>query len=222
MLVDFEGLTRAFVDAQLQADRHEALRLLMEDGLERGAPVPDLLQRVIRPAQQEIGRLWQNNRITVADEHAATAIAQLVMAQIYGHAVRQADSGRRVVVACVEGERHDLGARIAADLLDLAGHEVTFLGADVPIDSLVDAVQRRRAHLVVLSITMAFHAAALVRTVRALRERIGQTLPIAAGGAALPLCHDVVEPLALVATGEDAATLLAGVARHFDRPTQDA
>ncbi len=36
---------------------------------------------VIQKTQREIGRLWQENRITIADEHVATAISQLALAR---------------------------------------------------------------------------------------------------------------------------------------------
>lgn len=213
--VDYGDLARRFLDAQLGFDRDEALRLLVEDGLGQGASVPDLLLQVVGAAQREIGRLWQENRISVADEHAATAIAQLVLAQLYAKAPRAEASGRTIVVACVEGERHDLGARIAADLLDLEGHDVQYLGADVPTDALVRVVTRDRPDLVVLSITMAFHGEALARAVGAIRREVPDPPPIAAGGAAIPLCRPLVESLHLVASGEEATTLVASVGRHF-------
>ncbi len=71
--VDFPSLTRKFVAAQLAGDRREALRLVVEDGVRRGARVLDLQARVIRAAQSEIGVLWQRNQISIAQEHSRPA-----------------------------------------------------------------------------------------------------------------------------------------------------
>jgi methanogenic corrinoid protein MtbC1 len=41
-------------------------------------------------------------------------------------------SGKVVTLACVEGELHEVGARMASDFLEMAGFDVRFLGANVP------------------------------------------------------------------------------------------
>jgi cobalamin-dependent methionine synthase I len=38
-------------------------------------------------------------------------------------------------LAAVEGEHHALGLRMAGYILELAGFEVIYLGADVPLDT---------------------------------------------------------------------------------------
>jgi methanogenic corrinoid protein MtbC1 len=212
-----DDLTKKFLAAQLAADRREALRVVVEDGVARGVGVQQLLMDVIRPAQQEIGRLWQANRISIADEHVATAISQLALAQLYPLAARQGATNRRILVACVEGELHDMGARMAADLLDLEGHDVVFLGASLPVDHLVSKVKAEKPDLVVLSITMTFHIAALQTAVARLRRDVTPPPPIAAGGRALGWCPELRSELRLAATGEDARTLIADVQRFFRR-----
>lgn len=212
-----QGLTRRFLDAQLSADRREALRLILDEGVNRGILVPQLVMDVIRPAQEEIGRLWQSNKISIADEHVATAISQLALAQLYPYGRRDAETGRRILVACVEGELHDMGARMAADLLDLEGHDVVFLGASTPTDHLVAKVIAERPDLVVLSITMTFHVGALQDAVARLRAGVDAGLPIAAGGRALGWCPELRSSLRLVASGEDARSLITDVQRFFRR-----
>ena len=212
-----QSLSRRFLDAQLAADRRAALRVVIDDGVRRGVSVSRLVMDVIRPAQYEIGQLWQMNKITIADEHIATAISQLALAQLYTHAEPAAATDRRILVACVEGELHDMGARMAADLLDLEGHSVVFLGASVPTDHLILKVRSEQPDLVVLSITMAFHVAALTTAVTRLREEITPAPPIAAGGRALGWCPQLPSQLKLAAFGEDARTLLTDVQRFFRR-----
>jgi MerR family transcriptional regulator, light-induced transcriptional regulator len=212
-----EFLSRRFLDALLKADRGAALRVVIDEGVKRGVGVARLVMDVIRPAQHEIGQLWQMNKITVADEHVATAISQLALAQLYPYAERPAPTGRRILMACVEGEQHDMGARMAADLLDLDGHDVIFLGASVPTDHLILKCAAGRFDLVVLSITMTFHVAALIGAIERLQTEVQPPPAIAAGGRALGWCPELPARLKLAAHGEDARTLISDVQRFFSR-----
>lgn len=213
------ALRGRYLDAQLRGDRREALRLVDEEGLSAGLSVPALHLHVITPAQQEIGRLWQANVIHVAQEHAATAISQLVVAHLYRHLPVAPPSGRRVVVACAPGERHELGARIASDFLEAAGFTVTYLGADVPAVDLVRQATEERAEAVVLSAATGLCTPGLVEAVRAVRRTFGDDFPVLAGGAAFgdeasaPAC-DV--PADVLHHGLDAPGLVALVASRLD------
>lgn len=58
-----------------------------------------------------------------------------------------------VLLAAPAGEHHGLGLRIVADLLELSGFHVVYLGADTPTGALVVAVAEHEPSLVGLSLT---------------------------------------------------------------------
>src|SRR5207302_9044196 len=124
-----------------------------EGATPQGVPAHSVYLEVIQAAQHEIGRLWQEKRLTVAQEHIATDISRWAVAQLQPHLPSQPSNGKRVVVACVEGELHDLGARMVADFLEMAGFDVNYLGANVPAESLAELVRERRPDLLALSAT---------------------------------------------------------------------
>jgi len=130
--------------------------------------IPFLYEDVVRWALVEVGRRWEAGAISVADEHIATAIAQSVLASLYP-SFPWASSGPKGVVACVAGERHELGARMAADLLAYDGWNVTFVGADVPQDALVELVTRERPCFVGLSASLPERLSHLHETIARLR-----------------------------------------------------
>lgn len=208
------ALLERYLSAQLKGQRQEALRLLLEEGVQAGLSVPDLHLKIISPAQREIGRLWQENRISVAQEHLATAISQLVMAQLYRHLPRDAPNGKRVTVACVEGELHEVGARIASDFLEMAGFDVEFLGANVPTDSLVKWVQDSQPDLLCLSATMSFHLGALTEAIERVRAVLPH-LPIAVGGHAFEWARGLEQRLGVTFYGKDAKALVAGACQEL-------
>ena len=181
---DYNALRTRYLAAQLVGDRQGALRLVMEEGIAAGVTVPDLVLQVIQPAQYEIGRLWQENRISVAQEHLATAVSQLVLAHLYPHLPREARRGRTALVATVEGELHDMGARVTADFLEMAGYDVRYLGASVPADHLVAMIEETKPHLLALSTTIPTHLPMVRRTVDRVCEATKGQLPILLGGRA--------------------------------------
>lgn len=199
-------LTAAYLQAALCGERAEALRIALVEGLASGLSAPDLQLRMIVPAQREIGRLWQENRITVATEHLATSISQLVMSHLYTHLPRPDANGRRAVVACVEGELHDLGARMGADFLEMAGFDVCFLGANVSPAALVVALERELPDLLGLSAMMHFHARALRAAVHAARS-VAPLLPIVVGGGLVEAHPSLRDELGLHTTGLSADEL---------------
>jgi methanogenic corrinoid protein MtbC1 len=207
-----ETLSARFLKAQLAGDRVAALRIVLEDGFGQGVSIRDLHLGVIGRAQLEIGRLWQENRVTVAEEHLATAIAQLALARLYPHLPRAKSSGRRVLVSCVEGEQHDMGPRICTDFLEMAGFDVRFLGADVPSESLAKMIVREKPHVLVLSLTLPIHRKGLEQAVRAVRA-VAPDLPIVAGGNAFSWEPRLAEGLGLFGTGTDVDELVAATSR---------
>jgi MerR family transcriptional regulator, light-induced transcriptional regulator len=212
------SLAGRYLAAQLAGDRREALRIVVDEALEKGVAPPDIHMSVIEPAQYEIGRLWQENTISVAQEHVATAISQLVLAYLYPRLPRAQTNGKKVVVACVEGELHDMGARVCADFLEMAGYEVRFLGADVPEDSLVSSIVRERPDAVALSVTMVFHVPAAKRAIQAIRASTRGRTPILVGGHALRGAPELTAELAADGFSESASELVTAVRSALERP----
>jgi diguanylate cyclase (GGDEF)-like protein len=143
--------------------------------------VAGLYQRVIAPAMWRIGQLWEKGEISVADEHLATALTHQVMASVYGPSLGHKVKPGRILMAAVEGEQHALGLRMAADVVELAGYETIYLGADVPMDGLLQAVAARSPDLVGLSATMPDSIQTLDRAIAEI-QRVNPKLIVLFGG----------------------------------------
>lgn len=222
MREETQRLAGRYLEAQLAGDRARALSLVMDEGVSRGIGALELHLEVIQAAQHEIGRLWQENRISIAQEHVATAISQLVLSHLYGHLPRVTPHGHKVLIACVEGELHDMGPRIAADFLEASGFDVRFLGASVPTQSLVLMAEKESPSLVALSASLTFNLPALRAAVAALRKRFGALLPIAVGGHAVAWSPGIEEELGLPSFGTDAPALVRTARRLLGLPAEAA
>jgi len=155
--------------------------------------IPELYQRVIAPAMHEIGELWVKGALTVADEHLATALTHRVLAALrppvwVGVGSEQpVVARRRVMLAAVEGEQHALGLRMAADVFEDAGFESIYLGADVPIGALLQALDSLSPDLLALSATMPELAPELDQVALAVRHAHPRLKLLFGGQAASPL-----------------------------------
>lgn len=120
--------------------------------LDDGVTPEDVLLEVIAPVQRKVGLEWAANRLTVAQEHAATAINDRVIAALAHHpASKPLVTAGRVTVACVDGEWHALPARLLAEVLRLRGWQVDFLGAQVPTPHLIAHLHHHGPDAVALS-----------------------------------------------------------------------
>ena len=148
--------------------------------------------RLIQPAMVEIGRLWQENRITVAQEHLTTAISQNVMARAYMQADFAQPVGRKAMFAGVAGNHHSLGLRMLSDAFETQGWDVVFLGADVPVADLIRQVDADRPDLLCLSLSLPSHLAQARETVERLRAELGNRCPTIWVGGQVTLMRDRV------------------------------
>ena len=70
--------------AAIRAGERRRAFALVDQACAAGVGLRTLYLDVFQPALREIGRLWQENEITVAEEHLATAITEIAMARLYG------------------------------------------------------------------------------------------------------------------------------------------
>jgi methanogenic corrinoid protein MtbC1 len=171
-----------------------------------------LYESVIEPALSRVGQLWYEDRITVADEHLATAVAEAAIAALYPSFPWPARGGAKAVVACAQEEHHTIGARMVADLLALDGWDDVFLGGDVPVESLVAKVVALDADVVALSVTLTHHLPFLNEAVERLRARAASA-KIVVGGRAMT---EHAAPLGVDAVAHRAAEVVE-VARGWRR-----
>ncbi len=176
-----------FLSTILKGDRREATGLALE-ALQEGHSIPDLYIEVFQEAQYELGRLWESNRITVAEEHMATAVTQSVLARLYPYIESVRPPLGNLVVTGVEGEMHQIGGHMVSDLFEARGWDVRFLGTNVPRDGVLQALAEHDADLLGISATMLFSVPNVVELVHAVRQRFGPTRPrILVGGATFRL-----------------------------------
>ena len=157
----------------------------MLDVLRAGQAIEDIYVDVIQESLYQIGSLWERNRITVAEEHMATAIVQSVMAQLYAQLPVVATTRGNIVITGIQGELHQVGANLVADVLEADGWDVRFLGANVPQPGILAAIDTHHADILGISATMLFSLPQVRALITAVHARYGPHSPrIVLGGGA--------------------------------------
>ncbi len=172
-----------YVSALLECDERRAVALVI-DALKAGRlSVRDALDGVLLPAQRELGRMWHQGLIGVAEEHFGSIVTAKVLARALAHAPAIVSNSRTVVVASVARDAHDLGVHVVSAFFVLDGWRSICLGGNTPIEDLVQFVARFDADLVALGATLDEQREVTARTIEALRAaRPGQRVLV--GGAA--------------------------------------
>lgn len=204
-------------DAAVAGDEYAAVDVALT-ALDAGVDMETLLMEVLAAVQARVGREWAANRITVAQEHTATAVNERVLAALAHHpiarrAARAGESGAgrgRIVVACIDGEWHAFPARILTEVLRLRGWRVDHLGAQVPTPHLIAHLHRTAPDAVALSSSIATRLPGAHAAITACQAT---GTPVLVGGAAFGPDGRYARLLGADAWAPDARTaadLLAG------------
>jgi methanogenic corrinoid protein MtbC1 len=180
--IELSLLATQYLNTLLKGEVETAMKLILEAAQE-GSSLKDLYLEVFAAAQYEVGRLWLNGEISVAQEHCCTAATQLIMSQLYPYITGREKRGLRVFLACVKGELHDMGLRILRDFFIMDGWDAVFIGSNTPSESIVNLVERTKPDLLAISVTMSYNLQELVELISLIRRNeSGKDLKIVVGG----------------------------------------
>jgi MerR family transcriptional regulator, light-induced transcriptional regulator len=210
----------AYVRALRAGDRHGAFRVITA-ARDAGHDIEALYLEVLQAALREVGRLWQLNEMTVAQEHLATVITQGAMARLYEDIFQRyegaGDPRPLLIGACAPRERHEIGLRMLCDLLELDGWDTLYLGASVPDEALVAMILDRKPNVLALSASTAPQVVDVETTIRAVRAHVPEPPHIMVGGRAFLDDAGLAERIGADAAARDAREAVRMLARHAGR-----
>lgn len=179
-------LARRYLDTLLSGNREEAGRLVLR-ALQNGDSLRGVYREVFERTLREVGDLWAQGRIDVAREHHFSLSTLQIMSQLYPHLLeaRKKARGLTCLSLTVSGEYHEIGSRMVADFLEMEGWKAVFLGCNLTLQDILQAVREHRPAVLALSATMAHNVDSAARLVRLVRESQDlQSVGILVGGQA--------------------------------------
>lgn len=144
----------------------------------------EIIDRYIIPALNEVGDGFEKKRIylpglLMSAEAAGSAFDVIKAAS---HTVKK--MGKRILLATVKGDIHDIGKNILKLILENYGYEVIDLGKDVSPEKIVEAASRGTVDVIGLSALMTTTIPAMEQTVKLIKDRI-PNCRVMVGGAVL-------------------------------------
>ncbi len=176
-----QGRAPRLVDRLIAGDETGAWRII-EDALAGGSSPTDIHLDLLAPALRRVGEGWRVGRVSVADEHRASATARRLVARLGPQFSRPGRKRGTIVVGAVAGEWHDIPAALVADQLRGAGYAVVELGANTPATSFAETAQQEHPVAVLISVT----TPGLDGAVRDATDAVRATgVPVVVGGSAV-------------------------------------
>ena len=133
----------------------------------------ELVKSEIIPALDKVGEGFEKGRVylptLLMSAEAAKAAFYEVKAKMNEKGTR-ATNGRRIVIATVKGDIHDIGKNIVKLLLENYGYEVVDLGKDVDVEKIVAEALRNDVKMVLLSALMTTTVVSMEETIKAIRK----------------------------------------------------
>jgi 5-methyltetrahydrofolate--homocysteine methyltransferase len=192
----FRGKTKApkAVGAQLSLDERLA-RYIVEgskDGLIadldlklQTAGALDIVNGPLMKGMEEVGRLFNDNQLIVAEVLQSAEAMKAGVAYLEGFMEKDESATRgTLVLATVKGDVHDIGKNLVEIILKNNGYRIVNLGIKVPPEDLIAAYHTHKPDAFGLSGLLVKSAQQMVVTAQDLRAA-GIEIPLFVGGAAL-------------------------------------
>lgn len=182
-------LDQALIFAKLlDADRME--RLLTRAAIRMGAP--RFIEHSAAPLLQRIGDDWHAGRLTIAQEHFATALVRSVVVSVLRSMGHQ-DDAPVILVSGPAGDRHEMGALLAAAVATSEGWRVVYLGTDLPAGEIAEAARAAKADAVGLSVVYVKDSAKTASELSHVRDLLPEGVPLLLGGGGVAQVATAIE-----------------------------
>ena len=202
----YEPEIQKYMKCMFDKDTKKAL-FVVRNFADSGLSLNDIYIDILAECMRRIGELWHTGKITVDIEHYCTSVTQTAMAQLYPLIFETKRKNKSVLCACPGTELHEMGARMVADIFENDGWDSIYLGAAVPEDALMDAIEMNAPDLVVLSVAMPQNLIACQSFVEVIRRRFPE-IKIAVGGQAFRNTNQIWQQWPVDFYTEDARDLL--------------
>ena len=164
----------------------EAAYAVVEDVITAGTPVADALTEIVACSQRWIGEHWASADWSVSQEHAATAVSEVVLRRVMAQLPPLDESLPFVLVTCAERESHSLPAMVVAASLRSWGWPAEYAGS-LTSEALTERIAELQPAAVLISASL---TSSLTRLARQIATITDADIPVIVGGSAFDPAGD--------------------------------
>jgi DNA-binding transcriptional MerR regulator len=171
-----EAIRQSWIEACLAFDEKTAEQLLAQAAALYSPETVTI--EFLQKGLAQFGQMWAEGQASVQQEHFASALAIRRLETLIAGSPGPTRPDR-ILVVCPPAELHIFSLLVVTFILRRNGWDTLFLGANVPVPRLMEAIQAVKPALVILSAQQLSTAATLLETTQLLQQ---EKIPIAYGG----------------------------------------
>ena len=176
------------IGTNLEADLHEAL--------EKYPRAVDIIEGPLMACMNEVGRRFGEGKMFLPQvvktartmKQAVEILQPAIEAGKTDETAQSGSSGKKILLATVKGDVHDIGKNIVGVVMACNGYQVIDLGVMVPAEQIVQKAREEQVDMIGLSGLITPSLEEMVNVAREL-EKAGLNIPIMIGGATTSELH---------------------------------
>ena len=186
--------------------------------LSEGGTFQGVVNDILMPAMTSLGQRFEEGKVFLPSLVKAASAMNAAM-DVLNETVTFSDSSKKkVTLATVYGDVHDIGKNIVGTVLKSSGFEVEDLGIQVPAEKIVESAKTSQAVCLSGLITPS-----LTQMIKVLEQHneAGLSIPVIVGGAATSKLHTALKmapvyngPVAKATTAIDTVNLVNRLSDH--------
>ena len=174
-------------------DRYEALRFILDLKQTKDLSVLEIHRDLLAASLNAMPRSGDEN-IDIWKEHVRTSIIKTILENLLPFVIAERNvlatpKGKTVAVLCPPEEYHDVGARMATDILTIHGYETIFVGGNTPLRVFEAGLASQPIDWIAISISNPYHLISTRNIIEGIRSQ-NQTIRIVVGGSAIEKLGD--------------------------------
>ncbi len=165
-------------------EHKQSLEEALEEALKSYTPL-DLINTVLLDGMKTVGDLFGARKMQLPSVLDSAGVMKAAVAYLEPKMEKSEGGGKgTMVLATVRGDVHDIGKNLVDIILSNNGYKVVNLGIKQPPDTIIAAAQESGADAIGLSGLLVKSTLEMKYVLQDL-ERLGMTIPVVCGGAAL-------------------------------------
>ncbi|MFW9999236.1 MAG: B12-binding domain-containing protein [Candidatus Hodarchaeota archaeon] len=163
---------RNIVDSIVNLEEEDAVNLANEV-LKKEMNLLEVIEKGFAAGIRKVGELWEEGEFFLPELMRGAQIMQKCLDILIPHlqkGLKNVSQGK-VIIATIEGDIHSIGKTIVATMLRAYGYEVFDLGADVPVEKIVDEAIEKNVDIIGVSALLTTTMIGQKKVISVLKER---------------------------------------------------
>jgi corrinoid protein of di/trimethylamine methyltransferase len=181
---------QAIVEAVIEGEEYDAT-IATRSAVEANIDALEILNEGLMTGAEEVGKRFERGEYFLPELMLAGRALKASMEVVKPALLKKYEGTEKkvkakVITATVQTDIHDIGKNIVSSMLTAAGYEVTDMGVDVPVKSIIDKAEEIGAQVICLSALLTTSMPFMKDVIEILKARgIREKYIVLVGGASV-------------------------------------